>query len=86
MEAKKMIGGLLVGAAMGFAAGILLAPSSGERTRKKLIKGSMKVKKNVTDYVEDSMDTLRSQVNEKIDTIAKRSKEVINHAGEKIKI
>jgi len=86
MNAKNLIGGFLAGAALGVAAGLLMAPNSGAKTRRKLMRGSMKVKKNVTDYVENSLDGLRSQFNEKIDMIAKRGKEAINGASEKVKI
>ncbi|MBK7652391.1 MAG: YtxH domain-containing protein [Flammeovirgaceae bacterium] len=34
MEAKNLVGGLLAGAAIGVAVGVLLAPRSGEQTRK----------------------------------------------------
>ncbi len=83
MNTKKLIGVLLVGVAIGAAAGLLMAPYSGAKTRRKLVRGSMKVKKNVVDYVEDSIDSLRSQFNDKIDTIARRGKETINGAAEK---
>ncbi|MEI9917810.1 MAG: YtxH domain-containing protein [Bacteroidota bacterium] len=86
MNTKKLIGGLLVGVAIGAAAGLLMAPYSGAKTRRKLVRGSMKVKKNVVDYVEDSIDSLRSQFNDQIDTIARRGKETINGAAEKVKM
>ncbi len=86
MEAKNLIGGLIVGAAVGVAAGMLMAPRSGEKTRRKLMKGSMKLKKNVVDYVENSLDNLRVQFNDKIDRIARKGKDTINHASEKVKI
>jgi gas vesicle protein len=40
MNAKNLIGGLLAGAAVGVAIGILLAPGSGKETKAKLTKGS----------------------------------------------
>ena len=86
MNAKNLIGGFLAGAALGVAAGILMAPYSGERTRKKLVKGSSRVKKDVIAYVEDSLEGIRSQFNDKIEQIAKRGKETINHASERVKI
>lgn len=86
MSAKNLIGGFLAGAALGVAAGLLMAPYSGAKARRKLVRGSMKVKKNVVDYVENSIDSLRSQFNDKIDTIAKRGKETINGAAEKVKM
>jgi len=86
MNAKKVIGGMLVGIAIGAAAGLLMAPYSGAKTRRKIVRGSMKVKKNVADYVENSIDSLRSQFNDKIDTMARRGKETINGAAEKVKM
>jgi gas vesicle protein len=86
MSAKNLIGGFLAGAAIGVAAGLLMAPYSGAKARRKLVRGSMKVKKNVVDYVEDSLEGLRSQFNDKIETIAKRGKETINGAVERVKM
>lgn len=86
MNAKSLIGGLLAGAALGVAAGILLAPSSGVKTRKKLIKGSSKLKDEVLSSVEDSLDAIRAQFNSKIDKLAKQGKEVINHTSERVKV
>ena len=76
----------MVGVAIGAAAGLLMAPYSGAKTRRKLVRGGMKVKKNVIDYVENSIDGLRSQFNDKIDMIARRGKETINGAAEKVKM
>lgn len=86
MNAKNLIGGFLAGAALGVAAGLLMAPQSGAKTRKKLVKGSMKVKKNVVDYVENSIEGLRSQFNDKLDQATKKGKEIINGAAEKVKM
>jgi len=83
MNAKNLIGGFIAGAAMGVAAGLLLAPASGVKTRKKLVTDGMKVKKNVVDYVESSIDTLRSQFNRKIDQVSGRAKDTVNYAADK---
>ena len=84
MNAKSLIGGLMVGAALGAAAGLLLAPASGEKTRRKLVKGSMKVKKNVVDYVESSIEGLRTQVNKRIDQVTSKAKETVNNGSEAV--
>jgi gas vesicle protein len=86
MNARNLIGGFLAGAALGVAAGLLMAPYSGAKARRKIMRGSQKIKKNVIDYVENSLDGIRSQFNDKIDKIAKRSKDTINHASEKVKM
>jgi gas vesicle protein len=86
MQSKSLIGGLMVGAALGAAAGLLLAPRSGEQTRRKLVNGTMKLKKNVVNYIDESIDNLREQLNVKIDQIVKRGKDTINTVGEKVKV
>ena len=86
MNAKNLIGGFLAGAAIGVAAGLLMAPYSGAKSRKKILRGSQKIKRNVIDYVEGSLDGIRTQFNDKIETLAKRGKETLNHASEKIKM
>lgn len=85
MNAKSLIGGLLAGAALGVAAGILLAPASGAQTRKSLVKGSAKLKDELLSSVEESLDALREQFNSKIDRLAKQGKETINHTSERVK-
>ncbi|HTF16578.1 MAG TPA: YtxH domain-containing protein [Chryseolinea sp.] len=85
-NARKLIGGLIAGAAIGVAIGVLLAPSSGAKTRKKLIGGSQRMKDDVLASVDDSLASLRKQFNHKIDQLARGSKEAINHASEKVKI
>jgi gas vesicle protein len=86
MNARNLISGLMIGAVLGAAAGLLLAPASGEKTRKKLVKSSEKLKNNVKDYVEGSVGALRDQFNEKIDQLARRGKESINHVSERVKV
>ena len=57
MESKNLIGGLLAGAAIGVAIGILLAPESGEKTRKSLLKASGKFANDVKETVAGSLST-----------------------------
>jgi gas vesicle protein len=86
MNARNLIGGFIAGAALGVAAGLLMAPYSGDKSRRKIMRGSSKIKKNVVNYVEKSLDTIRTQVNDKIDRLAKVGKDTLNHASEKVKI
>ena len=86
MNAKNLIGGFLAGAAIGVAAGLLMAPYSGAKARRKLVRGGTKVKKSVIDYVQNSIDGLRSQFNDKIDQVARRGKDSVNHVSEKVKM
>jgi gas vesicle protein len=86
MEARSIIGGVLVGAALGVTAGLLMAPRSGLKTRKKLMKESLRLKKNMTDYIDHSLDTLRQQFNSKVDQFAKRGKDAIGVVSERVKV
>ena len=83
MNAKNLIGGFIAGAALGVAAGLLMAPASGVKTRRRLLNDGMKVKKSVVDYVETSIEGLRSQFNKKIDQVSGRAKDSVNYAADK---
>jgi len=85
-NSKKLIGGLIAGTAIGIAVGILLAPTSGEKTRKRIVDGSLKLKDDLMASVDDSIEKVRKQINTKIDQLTKSGKEVINHASEKAKV
>ncbi len=87
-DSKKLIGGLMAGAALGIAVGLLLAPRSGDKTRKKLIDDSLRIKDDVLSTVEGSIDSLRRQFNSKFDQITRGGKEAVketaSYANEKI--
>ena len=83
---QKLIGGLIAAGAIGITIGLLLAPSSGEKTRRKLIDGSRKLKDDFMSSVDDSIDALRKQLNARIDQLAKGGKDVVNKASEKAKV
>ena len=57
----KMIGALLVGAAIGGTLGILFAPDKGSDTRKKICKKS-----------ENEVDALKDKFNDFLDSIAEK--------------
>ena len=86
MDSKKIIGALLASAAVGAAIGILLAPSSGEKTRTKLIKGTRKLTDNLHETLEDSMESLKEKFNTRVEEIAKKGAEMLNHASERVRI
>jgi len=84
MKESKLIGGLIAATAIGVAIGLLLAPSSGQQTRKKIIDGSLKLKDDFRSSVDASIEALRKQINSRIDQLAKGGKEVVNSASEKV--
>ena len=86
MNAKSLIGGILAGAAVGVAIGMLLAPESGEKTQKKLVKGARKLGDSLMGSAEESIQSIKDRFNSKVDEVARRSKEGINSASEKVKV
>jgi gas vesicle protein len=86
MNTKSLVTGFVAGAVLGIITGLLFAPASGEHTRKSLVKGSSRIKNNVTEYVDNSIEALRTQFNKKIDQLARHGKEAINHVSEKVKV
>ncbi len=97
METKKLIGGLLAGAAIGVAVGLLLAPRSGEQTQKKIMRGSKKFTDDLKKSVNSSIDTIRDKYNSSIDTMKdkyngsvneteKRGKEVLSSVSDRVKV
>ena len=86
MNAKSLIGGILAGAAVGVAIGMLLAPASGEKTQKKIMKGARKLGDSLMGTAEGSIRAVKDRFNSKVDEYAQRGKEGINIASERAKI
>ncbi|HLP12987.1 MAG TPA: YtxH domain-containing protein [Flavobacteriales bacterium] len=62
----KLLGALLVGAAIGGALGILFAPDKGAETRKKLFKGAKDLADDAKERVKDGIHNYSSKVKEKV--------------------
>ena len=86
MNAKNLIGGLLAGAAVGVAIGMLLAPDSGAKTQQKLVKGARKIGDDLMRSAEGSIQSVKDRFNTKVDEVADRGREGISRASEKIKV
>lgn len=86
MDAKNLIGGLLAGAAVGVAIGMLLAPDSGSNTRKKISDGSRKLTDSIKDSVDGSIDSLKEKFNSGMDEVVRKGKDTLYNTNEKIKV
>lgn len=84
MSAINVLKGLLIGGAVGLAAGILLAPESGKKTRKKLYQKANDVKEDAVSQVSDAVHSLKSQLNDRIDDLTKQTKSLVKAGSEKI--
>ena len=83
MNAKDLIGGLLAGAAIGVAIGLLLAPQSGKQTRDDLASGSRKLTDSLKGSVDESIESLKGKFNSGLDEVTRRGREVVTNLGEK---
>lgn len=85
MNAKDLIGGLLAGAAIGVAIGLLLAPKSGKQTRQDLVSGSRKLSDSLMGTVDESLETFKNKFNSGVDDVVKRGKDAVTSVGEKVR-
>ena len=74
MSADKFFAGFIMGGALGALAGILLAPSSGDETRKIISEKTSDVK----DIAEESIQNIKSKTEVMIDDIQKKGDELLN--------
>ena len=86
MNSKKLIGGLLAGAAIGVAIGLLLAPSSGAKTREDIANGSRKLTDSLKGAVQDSIDTLKDRFKSGVDQAVRKGRETVHSANDGIKV
>jgi len=66
------LAGLLLGAAIGVTAALLSAPQSGRRTRRKLGRAALDMRKTTGDRWEDVAEEVRNRVDEALKTARKR--------------
>lgn len=71
--------GTLLGAAVGFAAGILLAPASGKETRDTLSEKSEDLKKTLSDATEKAMSSI-NEVKESAERSVKQEADKVKNA------
>lgn len=70
---KKLLTGVILGAAVGTALGILFAPESGKDTRKKIAKKSA----DLGDVLKEKLEEVSAMVKEKFETIKSDANDII---------
>lgn len=80
----KVIGSLFIGAALGAAAGVLLAPHSGRKTRKKIKAESKRMADELIEKANESLATAKRNYNKKLEEYVKTGKSTINNLSDAI--
>lgn len=81
----KSLPGILVGLAIGAVVGLLIAPESGKKTRKRISSESDSFFKDLQDQLQSGLENIKSQYNDYVDAAADKSKDVVNQAKKKAK-
>jgi len=71
----KIMTGFFIGAIGGLLTGILVAPESGKDTRKKISDTANKIKDDLSDFAEETLESTKKSINETIDELVKSHKE-----------
>ncbi len=74
----KVISALLVGAAAGVLTGLIFAPESGDKTRRKLNKSAKDMIDDLEDAWEESAEKIKGLADSAVEEIEKYSKKVNN--------
>lgn len=82
----KIIGGFIAGAALGAVAGILMAPESGDKTRKRMMDESKRLADQFTESLSKTLDSVKSTYNKKMEEYAQTGKSTIDNLKETMKV
>lgn len=72
--ALKVLAGFAIGAITGAAVGILTAPDSGERTRKRLKKDAQRFAEDMSDSALKKFSEVKDEINDKLDEVLEKGK------------
>ncbi|QJW89042.1 YtxH domain-containing protein [Spirosoma taeanense] len=79
----KSLSGILVGLAVGAVIGVLLAPESGKKTRKRISSESDSFFKDLQDQLQAGLESIKTQYNDFVDTTASKAQDAANQAKRK---
>jgi gas vesicle protein len=74
--ARPILGGFLVGSAIGIAAALLFAPRSGEETRIELRQKAIDLRDRTTDTVKDTVSQTKSKMYGLKDSVQEKAREL----------
>lgn len=76
----KSLPGILVGLAVGAVVGLLLAPESGKKTRKRISSESDSFFKDLQNQLQTGLENIKSQYNDYVDTAASKTQDAVKQA------
>lgn len=76
----KSLPGILVGLAVGAVVGLLLAPESGKKTRKKISSESDSFFKDLQDQLQTGLENIKTQYNDYVDSAASKTQDAVKQA------
>ncbi|MGD1889456.1 MAG: YtxH domain-containing protein [Cyclobacteriaceae bacterium] len=79
----RLLSGIIAGALAGIAAGILLAPEKGDKTRKRLNQEGTRFRSDVEKSLNEGIYNLLDSVSQAIDDYSKRSQKSLKQAKKK---
>lgn len=82
----KIIGGLLVGAAIGAVVGLLTAPDSGKKTRKKLDSEAKRLTDDLGKTINEAIASLKTSYQDVVDTTTSKSKSHLDAANDHLSV
>lgn len=83
---SKVVSGFLLGAAIGTAAGLMLAPRSGKKTMQKLQSKSKRMANDLIEKANASLNSAKASYNQKINDYTKRGKSSMDNLSESIHV
>lgn len=81
----KSLPGILIGLAAGAVLGLLLAPQSGKKTRRRINHDSESFFKNLQDQLQEGLESIKGQYNDMVDTTSTRTQDAIKEAKRRAK-
>lgn len=82
----KVLGGFLLGTTLGVATGMLIAPRSGKKTRKKIMHQSKSMANQLANKARHKFEAAKETYNQKLDEITRNGKSAVDDLSEAIHV
>jgi gas vesicle protein len=80
----KSLPGIIVGLAIGATVGLLLAPQSGKKTRRRISSESDSFFKDLQDQLQTGLENIKNQYNNYVDTASAKTEDAIKQVKRKV--